>query len=236
MKKTTLIALSMFLAVLLLSSAAIAGNSALDMIQNAVRADLIKTVSEKTELEELKIIKGAEYLGPNSDNLVIQNLYMDGYSGRNRVIYAVYLKDRNARTLGVVVEASYDILQDVYVTARPIAKGEIIGVGDYYAVRQKLSRLPQGAITSRKEIDGKALKTSVTDGIILRSSHLLSALTVKKGKRIDLIVEGSSVFISAKGTLRSDANVGDSANVICDLTKKEVTGILVSPTLMRVKI
>jgi len=30
--------------------------------------------------------------------------------------------------------------------------------------------------------------------------------------------------------------VGEAANVLCDLTKKEVSGILVSPTLLKVKI
>lgn len=227
----------MLMMLFLLCSVVLAGNNAmLDKVQKGVRDDLLKTVSEKLELEELKIVKGGEYLGPNSEDMAIQNLYMDGYSGRNKVVYAVYLKDRHARTVSVIVEASYDIFQDVYVTSRTISKGEIIGEGDFYAVRQKLSKLPAGAITNRKELEGKALKVSITDGVIIRSTHLLSALTVKKGKKIDVIVEGSTVSISAKGTLRSDANVGEAANVICDLTRKEVTGILVSPTLMRVKI
>jgi flagella basal body P-ring formation protein FlgA len=223
-------------ALMLGAMTAAADSTILDQVQRAVREDLLKTVSEKAALEELKVIKGAEYLGPNAGNMTIQNLYMDGYSGRNRVVYAVYMRDRQSRTINIVVEASYDIFQDVYVTARPIAKGEVLEGSDFYSVRQKLSKLPLGAITNRKELEGKSLKMSVTDGVIIKSSHLLSALTVKKGKKIDVIVEGTNVSISAKGTLRNDATVGDTANVLCDLTRKEVSGVLVSATLLRVKI
>jgi flagella basal body P-ring formation protein FlgA len=210
--------------------------SAFDKIQAAVKENLSKNVSEKAVLEELRIVKGAEYLGPGSADLTISNLYMDGYSGRNKMIYAVYLRDAKARTLNVVVEASYDMLTDVYVTARSLARGEVISSGDYYSVRQKLSRLPVGAITDKKDIEGKILKASLTDGIVLRSNFLQATMTVRRGKKVNLIIEGETVVVSAKGTLRNDAAVGEAANVICDLTRKEVHGVLVTPTLVKVKI
>jgi flagella basal body P-ring formation protein FlgA len=237
MKKFDYIIVAVFFLMLVtVAGADTAGNSAFDMIQAAVKEDLAKSVSEKAVLEELRIVKGAEYLGAGSADMTIRNLYMDGYSGRNKVVYAVYLRDSQLRTVNVVVEASYDMLADVYVTARPLARGDVISHGDYYAVRQKLSKLPVGAITDKKDIDGKTLKVSLTDGVILRSSNLQAFLSAKRGKKVNLIVEGNTVVISAKGTLRNDAVVGEPANVLCDLTKKEVQGVLVTPTLVKVKI
>jgi flagella basal body P-ring formation protein FlgA len=220
-----------------LSSHAWAGTDLLfDKVQNAVKENLASSVSEKAELEELRIVKGAEYFGSSSSDMTIQNIYMDGYSGKNKVIYAVYLKDSSSKTVNVIVEASYDVFADVYVTARPLMKGDVLTQDDYYAVRQKLSKLPVGAITDKKEVEGKILKVSLTDGVILRSNVVVSSLTVKRGKKVNVLVEGDNIVISAKGTLRSDTEVGETTNILCDLTKKEISGVLVSPTLVKVKI
>jgi len=208
----------------------------LDKIQKAVKENMMSSISDRVELEELRIVKGAEYLGNDAKEMMIQNIYMDGYSGRNKVIYAVYLKDRLSKTVNVVVEASYDVFSDVYVTARSLPKGEVLTRDDYYTVRQKISKLPAGAVTDKTDIEGKVLKASVTDGVIIRSNYLISSLMVKKGQKVSLIVSGDNVVISAKGTLRSDTAVGEAANVLCDLTKKEVSGVLVTPSLVKVKI
>jgi flagella basal body P-ring formation protein FlgA len=214
-----------------------AGTDALfDKVQNAVKANLASSVSEKAELEELRIIKGAEYFGSSSDDMMIQNIYMDGYSGKNKVIYAIYLRDSSSKTVNVVVEALYDVFADVFMTARPLMKGDVLAQDDYYTVRQKLSKLPVGAITDKKDVEGKILKVSLTDGVILRSNVVLSSLMMKRGKKVNVLVEGENIVISAKGTLRSDTEVGDATNVLCDLTKKEISGVLVSSTLVKVKI
>ena len=207
-----------------------------DKVQTAVKANLASTISDKAELEELRIVKGAEYFGGGNGDMTVQSIYMDGYSGRNKVIYAVYLKDRSSKTVNVAVEASYDVFAEVYVTARSISRGEVLSPDDYYTVRQKLSKLPAGAITDKGQIEGKILKASVTDGVIIRSNYLLSSATVKRGQKVNVIVSAENVVISAKGILRGDTMVGDAANVMCDLTKKEVSGVLVSPTLVKVKI
>ncbi len=215
-----------------------AGNDLLfDQIHRAVKENLTSSISVKAELEELRIVKGAEYLGDASGRMTIQNIYMDGYSGRNKVIYAIYLRDNaSTRTANVIAEASYDVFEDVYVTSRSLSRGEVLTEDDYYAVRQKLSKLPAGAVTDKNEIQGKVLKSSVSDGVIIRSNYLASSSTVKKGQKVSILVEGDNVSISAKGTLRGNAAVGESADVFCELTKKEVSGILVSPTLVRVRI
>jgi flagella basal body P-ring formation protein FlgA len=226
----------LFLCLCIGTQATAANDMLLDKIQKAIKENLINSLSDKAELEELRVVKGIEHFGDASHEMTIQNIYMDGYSGRNKVIYAVYLKDRSSKTVNVVVEAAYDVFEDVYVTARALTKGDALNQDDYYTVRQKLSKLPAGAITDKHEIEGKILKASLSDGVILRSNFLISALTVKRGKKVSVIVEGENVVLSAKGTLRNDTTVGESANVQCDLTKKEVSGVLISPTLVKVKI
>ena len=223
--------------VIFICTGAWAGSDALfDKVQRAVKENLAATISDKAELEELRIVRGAEYFGGAHGEMTVQNLYMDGYSGRNKAIYAVYLKDSSSNTVNVVVEASYDVFSDVYVTSRAMSRGEVLSKDDYYTVRQKLSKLPTGAITDKSQIEGKVLKSSVTDGVIIRSNYLLASASIKRGQKVNIIVAGDNVEITASGTLKSDTMVGESVNVLCDLTKKEVSGILVSPNLVKVKI
>jgi flagella basal body P-ring formation protein FlgA len=229
----TLVCIALLIAVA--ANQAIA-QSALNRIQTAVKEDLAKSISDRAVLEEVKIVKGAEYLGAGSYDLTISNLRMEGYSGRNTVLYEIYLRDRNSRTVNVTAEVSYDMLADVFVTARPLAKGDVISKADYYTVKQKLSKLPAGAITDKKDIEGKTIKAGLTDGVVLRTALLQSALTARRGKKVNLVIEGSSVVVSAKGTLRSDATVGEAASVTCDVTRKVVHGVLVTPDLVKVKI
>ncbi len=237
MKTNLILKIFILVASLLSCTGAWAGTDLLfDKVQKAVKENLSSTISDKVELEELRIVRGAEYFGGANNDMTIQNMYMDGYSGRNKIIYAVYLKDKMSKTANVVVEAAYDIFADVFVTARALPKGEVLTSDDFYTVRQKLSKLPAGAITDRNEIEGKILKSSVTDGVIIRSNYLLSSAMVKRGQKVDVIVEGDNITISARGSLRSDAAIGQPATVFCDLTRKEVSGILVSPTLVKVKI
>ncbi|HMK61515.1 MAG TPA: flagellar basal body P-ring formation chaperone FlgA [Dissulfurispiraceae bacterium] len=237
--KTSILGLAtvFMIALCFLSPCAWAGSDVLfDKIQKAVKENLANTISDKAELEELRIVRGAEYLEGGYRDLTIQNVYMDGYSGRNKAIYVVYLKDNASKSINVVVEASYDVFAEVYVTARPLSRGEAVTKDDYYTVRQKLSKLPSGVITDKSQIEGKVLKSSVTDGVIIRSNYLLTSVSIKRGQKVKIIVAGDNVEITSSGTIRSDATVGESANVLCDHTKKEVSGILVSPTMVKVKI
>jgi flagella basal body P-ring formation protein FlgA len=235
--KITSIAISMIISLLMCTGAWAVTDVLFDKVQKAVKENLSRTISDKVELEELRIVKGAEYFGGSGGNMTIQNIYMDGYSGRNKVIYAVYLRDGStSKTVNTVVEASYDVFADVFVTARALSRGDVLSQDDYYTVRQKMSRLPAGAITDRRDIDGTILKSSVSDGVILRSNYLLASAKVKRGQKVSVVVSGQNIEITSKGTLRNDVMVGEVANVMCDITKKEVSGILVSPTLVKVKI
>jgi flagella basal body P-ring formation protein FlgA len=225
---------AMFL--VLATEARAANPTNMDKIEIAVREDLAKTVSDKAVFEELKVVKGAELLGQGAPDLTVKKLEQDGYAGRNKILYSVYLRDPKKRTVNVVVEASYDMLAEVFVTARPLVKGDVISRGDYYPVRQKLSKLPTGAVFDRKDIEGKTVRSNIMDGVVLRTLYLQTATTARRGKKVNLVIEGNAVVVSAKGTLRNDARVGESASVLCDLTRKEVHGVLITPTLVKVKI
>ena len=136
----------------------------------------------------------------------------------------------------ITVEASYDVVVDAFVSSRPLLSGTVMTADDFYTVKERISKMPAGAVSGLKEIEGKVLKASVGEGIILRSNYFASQVSMKRGQKVNVVVEGGSVSISTQGQLRNDAVIGGTARVLCDISKKEVNGILVAPNTVKVKI
>ncbi|MBI5212804.1 MAG: flagellar basal body P-ring formation protein FlgA, partial [Nitrospirae bacterium] len=165
----------------------------------------------------------------------VKDAVMNGYNGKNKIVYLVALEDKKA-VRSVVVEASYDMIVDVFVAARPLSGGTVLSGDDFYAVKQKSSRLPAGAVSNKKDIEGKMLRSNVGQGVILRNDYVTERMNVKRGQKVNVVVEGNNVHIATQGVLRNDAVIGGAAKVFCDVSKKEVNGILVAPNTVRVKI
>jgi flagella basal body P-ring formation protein FlgA len=207
----------------------------MDTIKKAVLAELVNSVSENAELSGIKFLKGFNALD-DAATYIVSSIVKDGYNGRNKIVYRATLCDDEKIVRTVLVEASYEVLSDVLVAAKPLSSGTVITGDDVYAVKQKNSRLPSGAVTDLAEIEGKKLKTNISQGVILRSDQFKNASGIKKGREVDVLVEGPNVLISTKGVLSNDASVGEAARVTCGALKKEINGILVSPDTVKVKI
>lgn len=210
-------------------------NKVMDDIKLAVLRDLAASVSPEVELIGLRVIRGMDIASGNHDYVVL-GAATNGYSGRNKVNYMIALRDKSGSKQQVLVEASYDVLVDVFVYSRALAKGNVVGADSFYSVKQKVSGLPLGAVLKREEIEGKILKMNISQGIVIRSEQLSSFVSIKKGQKVDVVVEGSNVILTTKGVLRKDVPVGGVATVFCDIYKKEVSGILLDANTVKVKI
>src|SRR5208282_3485581 len=226
-------ALSLFL----LSSVAVAFDKGplMDTIKKAVLSELVRSVSQNVELSGIRIVKGFDALDDNA-TYTVGSIAADGYNGRNKIIFRAALCDDKKIVHTVLVEAAYDVLTDVFVTAKPLVSGSIINRDDVYTVKQKSSRLPMGAVTDMTGIEGKSLKSNIAQGVIMRADYFSNTLSIKRGKEVTVLVEGENVLISTKGVLRNDAVIGGAAQVACTAQKKDISGILVSADTVKVKI
>ncbi len=207
----------------------------MDTIKKAVLAELVRTVSQNVELGGIRIVKGLDTLDDNA-TYTVDSIAEDGYTGRNKIVYRAALCDDRKIVHTVVVEAAYDVLTDVFITAKPLASGSIISRDDVYAVKQKISRIPVGAVTDMTGVEGQSLKSNIAQGVIMRVDYFKNALSIKRGKEVTVLVEGENVQVSTKGVLRNDAEIGGVARVACTAQKKDVSGILVSADTVKVKI
>ncbi len=204
-------------------------------INRMILKELKNSVSEDVEITGLRVLEGMDAL-ENLEGYKINTVVMNGYAGRNKMNFMVGLRDKGMSRKNIIVEASYDVLVDVFISSRPLTKGTVLTADDFYTVKQKSSKLPVGAVLGRNEVEKKILKNNIGQGVIIRADHLTNQISIKRGQRVDVVVEGDNVAISTHGVLRNDTVVGGTAKVLCDVSKKEVIGVLVSPNTVRVKI
>ncbi|BCB96430.1 hypothetical protein JZK55_13520 [Dissulfurispira thermophila] len=204
-------------------------------IKQAIVKELRNTISEDIEITGLRVLEGKDAL-ENLEGYKISAVVMNGYVGRNNVNFIVGLIDKRLNRKNIAVDVSYDVLNEVFITFRSLSKGTILSADDFYAIKQKASKIPANAVLNRNDIQGKILKANIGQGVIIRADHLTDNVSIKRGQKVEVVVEGNSVVISTHGVLRSDAIIGGAARVLCDISKKEVSGILISPNTVRVKI
>ncbi len=210
-------------------------NQVMDTLKKAVLAELERSVSENAELNGIRIINGLDALEEGKP-YTVGSIEMDGYNGRNKIVYVAALYDDKKIAHKVRLEAAYDVLVDVFVAAKPLSSGTIITDDDILAVKQKNSRLSPGTITDISEIKGKELKSNIAQGVILRSDNFNNSSNIKRGKEVIVLVEGANVLVSTRGVLSKDAAIGGPARVICSSPKKEISGTLISADTVKVKI
>ncbi|HWR90342.1 MAG TPA: flagellar basal body P-ring formation chaperone FlgA [Dissulfurispiraceae bacterium] len=231
-----------FLSVLVLLSGSVQAEAAgekekiMERIRQAVQTCLQKEVSGGAELTGLKVVQGVDLID-RSMHLDVDSVHVQGQSGRNRMHLGVELTEQSSGgKMSVLVEASYDIMIDVYVSTLPLARGTVLLEDHVHTVRLRNSKIPAGAILSRDGFLGKAIRSNIAEGIVIRTDHLVTQAAAKKGQRVTIILEGRSLVITSRGVLRQDAVIDGTARVLCEATKKEVVGTLTSEDTVRVEL
>jgi flagella basal body P-ring formation protein FlgA len=204
-------------------------------MNEAVLKALKKEVPGDVRLYCLRVVTGAHLL-KEGESFEVVRIGLGRYSGKNRINYSVTFRLQNGEERDVLLEASYDVLVDVYITSRSLLRGTVLSRDDFNIFKQRVSRLPAGAILKAEDLEGKILKTNLSSGIILRTNYVTSDLPVKRGQTVEVHVEGDNVLLTIKGVLRNNAVIGGVARVLCDVSKKEISGILISPDTVEVKI
>lgn len=184
------------------------------------------TINREVQIGQIKFIGFEPQKSCIPDNLKIRQIRRP-----SSVEFTFNCGSRQYRAL-----ASYEILTTVYVTQRPLRRGEAITEEDILEIKQPLSRIPSGAITERSLILGKVVKRTLAKGLILKEDYLYSGIPVKKGSRVNVIINAGQVTIMTEGVLKSDAVVGGNARIQCFQTGKEIVGKLIDKDKVEVSL
>lgn len=228
-----------FLAAMIFWSAFAAGTATAaplaDLLRQRLSQEVRSAVSGDVELQNVRVLQGEELLSAEG-NYRIGSVTLDGYTGMNRMNYRVELLEANRIPRSVLVEVRYEALIDVFITAHALPKGSALSESNFYPVRHRVSRLPVGAVTDKKDVIGKTLRINLSEGLVLKRDHFFIAGMVKRGQKVKVEIESGSVLIATRGILRTEGTVGSTVRVYCEASKKEIIGVLVAVDTVKVKV
>lgn len=152
----------------------------------------------------------------------IKNVHLIGRNFEKTPIL-LELIDGTSKTIMCQIKA-YD---RVYFTKKPLIKGQKIDYEDVYYNLVAFKSIPQGAIKDIENIVKKEITRNVGTGIAITNNMIIDQELVKKGQKVNIVVERNSIRISAKGELQNNATIGSYVKAINYVSKKVVTGKLV---------
>lgn len=113
----------------------------------------------------------------------------------------------------IYVPAQVRVVGDYFVTARPLARGQVIAAADLARRRGDLAELPAGVITEEAQAVGKTLNVSAQSGQILRSDILRAPPAVQQGQSVRIVSKGRGFQVAAEGKALANAADGQVVQV-----------------------
>lgn len=209
---------------LLISSSFAFDNAFLaNLLSNEIKKSPIAT---DVQIGQIKFIGYEPHEKCNPENLKIREIKRP-----NAAEFTFKCGNRQYRAI-----ANYEILTRVYITQMPLKRGETVTEEKIMEIKQPLSRLSAGTITDKSLLIGKVVKRTLAKGIIIKEDYLYSGIPVKKGSKVNVIINAGQVMIMTEGVLKSDAVVGGNAHVQCFQTGKEIVGKLIGKDKVRVSL
>lgn len=113
----------------------------------------------------------------------------------------------------IYASVQIEISGEYVVTARPIARGEPVGLQDLALMRGDLAKLPAGIVVDPMHAVGKQFAISMGAGQPVRQDMLRAPHVVVQGQGVKLISEGPGFRVSTEGKALANAADGQSVQV-----------------------
>ncbi|HSR10403.1 MAG TPA: flagellar basal body P-ring formation chaperone FlgA [Thermodesulfobacteriota bacterium] len=122
------------------------------------------------------------------------------------------------------VAARVEVYADVVAARNYLPRHHLVEEKDLHMVKKNVTLQPQDFITDVKDAAGKRTTLAVNHQETLRKSMLETPPIVKKGDRVNLIIEKNNFQITAAGEVREEGREGDRVRVMNTSSRKEVSG------------
>jgi flagella basal body P-ring formation protein FlgA len=124
----------------------------------------------------------------------------------------------------IYVPVQVKVVGDYFVTARPLARGQVIAAGDLLKRSGDLAELPAGVVTEAAQATGRTLTISVQSGHILRADSLHAPLVVQQNQNVKVVSKGKGFQVATEGRALNNATDGQVVQVRIT-TGQTVSGI-----------
>jgi flagella basal body P-ring formation protein FlgA len=157
--------------------------------------------------------------------LSLARLNYDSYNRRFDAVFELTSGGRAQwRFGGSAVEAV-----EVAVTARALARGEIVKAGDVVIERRAKSEFSAEPPAPAAEVVGLAARRALRAGQPLRNADLAKPEIVHRGDMVTLHYEAPGIVLSMRGKAVEAGALGDTVSVLNEQSKRTIQGVISSP-------
>lgn len=134
----------------------------------------------------------------------------------------------------VVGTTNVRVFEEVIFSKKALKKGYCLQREDLYEKTVEITRIPTGAMNNIDNVVGKTLTRSIIANVPITDYMLAFNPILKRGHKVNLIIESPSFIITTLGELKENAYVGDTVKVVNTASKKIISGLLVDESTVRV--
>jgi flagellar basal body P-ring formation protein FlgA len=102
---------------------------------------------------------------------------------------------------------------DVVVSARALARGQVLAAEDLATQSLDLTQLPQGVYSDPGAVVGKVAGTQIAGGMPLRADMLRTATVVLQGQTVRVVFTGDGLRVTSDGRALGNAGIGEPVQV-----------------------
>ena len=113
----------------------------------------------------------------------------------------------------VQVRGSVSALGEVPVLAKPVNRGDVIGLSDIEVREQRITRDLVGYVINERDIVGKEARKNLAVGSKFRTSDLVSPQIIDRGQTVALVAGTAGLVVNMKGKALGNGAAGDRVMV-----------------------
>jgi flagella basal body P-ring formation protein FlgA len=141
---------------------------------------------------------------------------------------------RNGRN--VIAKANVRVFDYVVKSKRPFKKGHVLGKDDIYLSKMDIRKMPNSSVKDPELLLGKSLKRSISANIPIVNNMIEMSKVVKRGSRVVLMIDHGGLSIKAAGKVKEKGYVGMAVRAVNLSSKKEVVGVLIDESTVKVEL
>ncbi len=135
----------------------------------------------------------------------------------------------------VVLSGWVDRFEQVVCTVRQLQRQSLVTQDDVSLERRNVAKLPTNIAKAMEDVVGKRIKHAVRAGAVLLSNMLETPPLIERGDRVTVIAESSLLAVTVPGIAQSKGCAGDHIRVRNCMSKKEIVGLIIDASTVRVR-
>ncbi len=165
-------------------------------------------------------------------NFKISNSAKDYKPGYQTVWIEVYKS--NIFKIKFPISFDISIQKEVAVSKNKIKRGQHLSSELVEIKKMEINTNPEYLFTSVEELSEFESAKYIKSGTILTMRMVRIPPALKKGDNVEIRLSSGNLFISTQGIVKEDGHLGDMVRVICQNSRKKLTGVVQSSDLVLV--